>query len=134
MKRANEQVVRPAREVDEGLSRIWSVMNGCIDRGLAQEGELPGGLKVRRRARAIHQQLLRERGTNAVQPHVVADWLSVYAMAVNEENAAAPLVGAVTTLPPANGAAGVVPAVLRYYLDHCAGAEPGRIWEFLISA
>ena len=63
-------------------------MDACIDRGLATDGTLPGGLKVRRRARAIHQALLAERGHNIAQPHTVNDWLSVYAMAVNEENAA----------------------------------------------
>ena len=120
----------PRWEVDEGLSQIWSVMNGCIERGLALEGELPGRLKVKRRARAIHQQLLRERGNNSSQPHVASDWLSVYAMAVNEENAA----GGKVVTAPTNGAAGVVPAVLRYYLDHCTGAEPGKVSDFLLTA
>jgi L-serine dehydratase len=84
---------------------------------------LPGGLRVKRRAKRIHEQLLAERGSNLAQPHTVNDWLSVYAMAVNEENAAG---GRVVT-SPTNGAAGVVPAVLRYYRDHCIGAtEEGR--------
>lgn len=130
MKRENEGTVRPAGDVEQGLQRIWAVMNGCIDRGLAQEGDLPGGLRVRRRARKIHQQLLAERRANSSQPHVASDWLSVYAMAVNEENAA----GGKVVTAPTNGAAGVVPAVLRYYLDHCAGAEPGRISDFLLTA
>jgi L-serine dehydratase len=130
MKRANEEAMRPAWEVDEGLSQIWSVMNGCIERGLALEGELPGRLKVKRRARSIHQQLLRERGNNSSQPHVATDWLSVYAMAVNEENAA----GGKVVTAPTNGAAGVVPAVLRYYLDHCTGAEHGKVSDFLLTA
>jgi L-serine dehydratase len=130
MKRANEEGMRPAWEVDEGLSQIWSVMNGCIERGLALEGELPGRLKVKRRARAIHQQLLRERGNNSSQPHVASDWLSVYAIAVNEENAA----GGKVVTAPTNGAAGVVPAVLRYYLDHCTGAEYGKVSDFLLTA
>ena len=87
MKRRNELAVRSSDELGQGLERIWKVMNGCIERGLAQEGELPGGLRVRRRARKIHQQLLAERQRNLSQPHISSDWLSVYAMAVNEENA-----------------------------------------------
>jgi len=130
MKRENENSVRPAEEVEEGIAAIWSVMNGCIERGLAQEGELPGGLRVRRRARKIYQQLLSEKLTNSSQPHASSDWLSVYAMAVNEENAA----GGKVVTSPTNGAAGVVPAVLRYYLDHCTGADPARIPDFLLTA
>lgn len=130
MKRANEIHLRSADEVDNGLARLWSVMNGCIERGLSQEGELPGGLRVRRRAAKIHRQLEAERQSNRAQPHATSDWLGVYAMAVNEENAAG---GRVVT-SPTNGAAGVVPAVLRYYLDHCVGAEPGRIPDFLLTA
>lgn len=130
MKRANELVVRSAAEVEEKLGDIWAVMNGCIERGLSLDGQLPGSLKVKRRAKAIHQQLLRERGANSSQPHVASDWLSIYAMAVNEENAA----GGKVVTAPTNGAAGVVPAVLRYYLDHCAGAEPAKIGDFLLTA
>ncbi len=87
MKRANETAGGHAT-LDADLDRLWQVMDACIDRGLAADGTLPGGLKVRRRARAIHQALLAERGNNIAQPHTVNDWLSVYAMAVNEENAA----------------------------------------------
>jgi L-serine dehydratase len=130
MKRENEIAVRPAPEVEQGLVRIWAVMNACIDRGLARDGELPGGLRVRRRARKIHQQLLAERLANSSQPHAASDWLSVYAMAVNEENAA----GGQVVTAPTNGAAGVVPAVLRYYLDHCAGADATKVPDFLLTA
>ncbi|GGF24778.1 L-serine ammonia-lyase [Aliidongia dinghuensis] len=130
MKYQNEVAVRPAGEVEQGLERIWAVMTGCIERGLAQEGDLPGGLRVRRRARKIQQQLLAERLANSSQPHAASDWLSVYAMAVNEENAA----GGKVVTAPTNGAAGVVPAVLRYYLDHCTGAQPARIQDFLLTA
>jgi L-serine dehydratase len=129
MKRANETAGGNA-ELDAGLDRLWSVMDACIDRGLASEGTLPGGLNVRRRARAIHQALIAERGSNSSQPHAVNDWLSVYAMAVNEENAAG---GRVVTAPT-NGAAGVVPAVIRYYRDHCVGASHGGIRDFLLTA
>jgi L-serine dehydratase len=87
-------------------------------------------LRVKRRARRIREQLQREHGANVAQPHVMADWLNVYAMAVNEENAA----GGKVVTAPTNGAAGVVPAVARYYLDHCIGADPSRIPEFLLTS
>jgi L-serine dehydratase len=130
MKRENEARLHTHEEVEARVTRIWAVMNNCIERGLALDGELPGGLRVRRRARNIHQQLLAERQTNSGQPHAGSDWLSVYAMAVNEENAA----GGQVVTSPTNGAAGVVPAVLRYYLDHCNGAELARVSDFLLTA
>ena len=129
MKRANETVAH-GETLDERLDAVWAAMEGCIERGLRQEGILPGGLSVRRRARGIHQQLLAEQGRNLEQPHVVNDWLAVYAMAVNEENAAG---GRVVT-SPTNGAAGVVPAVIRYYRDHCQGATHAGIRDFLLVA
>jgi L-serine dehydratase len=130
MKWANETAVLPASQVRQGIDDVWRAMDDCIERGLRMEGELPGGLRVKRRARRIHEQLMAERGSNLAQPHTVNDWLSVYAMAVNEENAAG---GRVVT-SPTNGAAGVVPAVLRYYRDHCIGAtEEGRR-VFLLTA
>jgi L-serine dehydratase len=130
MKRANELVERSPEALEEGLQAIWDAMNGCIERGLMLEGELPGGLKVKRRAKAIRAQLLREWGSNRAQPHTPNEWLSVYAMAVNEENAA----GGKVVTAPTNGAAGVVPAVIRYYLDHCVDASPARVPEFLLTA
>jgi L-serine dehydratase len=130
MKRANELVARRPAEVDEAIAQIWTTMSGCIDRGLTLDGVLPGGLSVRRRAKKILEQLKQESGSNRLQPHVALDWLSVYAMAVNEENAA----GGKVVTAPTNGAAGVVPAVLRYYLDHCVGADPARVPEFLLTA
>lgn len=129
MKRANETVVHGA-DLDGMLDCICKAMDECIERGLAKEGILPGGLKVRRRAKAIHEKLLAERGHNRVQPHQANDWLSVYAMAVNEENAAG---GRVVT-SPTNGAAGAVPAVLRYYRDHCIGTSAEGVREFLLVA
>ena len=130
MKRANELKYRSSAEIDRGIARLWEVMNACIDRGMAGEGILPGGLKVRRRAKGIHQALLAERGLNLTAPHVINDWMSLYAMAVNEENAA----GGQVVTAPTNGAAGVLPAVLRYYLDHVPGAQAARIGEFLLTA
>jgi L-serine dehydratase len=130
MKRANELVVRSAADLDRGISRIWEVMNACIDRGMVATGILPGGLKVRRRARGIHQALLAERGLNLTPPHTINDWMSLYAMAVNEENAA----GGQVVTAPTNGAAGVVPAVIRYYLDHVPGASVAKVGDFLLTA
>ncbi len=109
---------------------LCQAMNDCIDRGLRMDGELPGGLKVKRRARSIHAQLIAERGRNMVQPHAENDWLAVYAMAVNEENAAG---GRVVT-SPTNGAAGVAPAVMRYYRDHCQGASDEGVITYLLTA
>ena len=130
MKRANELILRSRAELEDGMARVWDVMNTCIDRGLATDGTLPGGLKVRRRARGIHQALLAERGMNQPAPHTINDWMSAYAMAVNEENAA----GGQVVTAPTNGAAGVVPAVIRYWLDHVPGASAGRIGEFMLTA
>jgi L-serine dehydratase len=130
IKRANEEMFRPAEEIEAGMARLWEVMNACIDRGLATDGILPGGLKVRRRAKAIHTALLAERGTNQSAPHTINDWMSAYAMAVNEENAA----GGQVVTAPTNGAAGVLPAVIRYWLDHVPGASPGKIGDFLLTA
>ncbi|MDP1669406.1 L-serine ammonia-lyase [Phaeovulum sp.] len=130
MKRANERVFRSEAKIDDGLARIWQVMNACIGRGLAADGILPGGLSVKRRAHAIHQSLLSERGLNLSAPHTINDWMLTYAMAVNEENAA----GGQVVTAPTNGAAGVLPAVIRYWLDHVPGAAPTRVGEFLLTA
>lgn len=130
MKRANELQFRSATDLDAGILRLWQVMNDCISRGMQGEGILPGGLKVRRRAKGIHDALLAERGLNMTAPHTINDWMSLYAMAVNEENAA----GGQVVTAPTNGAAGVVPAVLRYYLDHVPGASVSRVGEFLLTA
>jgi L-serine dehydratase len=130
LKRANELTRRDAAGLERGMARLWEVMNACIERGLATPGILPGGLKVKRRAPAIHAALLAERGRNQTAPHVINDWMSVYAMAVNEENAA----GGQVVTAPTNGASGVIPAVIRYWLDHVPGAVPSRIPEFLLTA
>ncbi len=130
MKRANEVKFRPAADLDRGMERIWQVMNDCINRGIAGDGILPGGLNVRRRAKGIHDALMAERGLNMTPPHTINDWMSLYAMAVNEENAA----GGQVVTAPTNGAAGVVPAVIRYWLDHVPGASSSRVGEFLLTA
>ena len=130
MKRANELKFRSPAELDRGMARIWEVMNACISRGMEGTGILPGGLKVRRRAKGIHDALMAERGLNLVAPHTINDWMSLYAMAVNEENAA----GGQVVTAPTNGAAGVVPAVIRYWLDHVPGASPSKVGDFLLTA
>ena len=130
MKRANELAFRGPVDLDAGMDRIWQVMSDCIDRGIAGTGILPGGLKVRRRAKGIHDALMAERGLNMTSPHTTNDWMSLYAMAVNEENAA----GGQVVTAPTNGAAGVVPAVIRYYLDHVPGASASKIGEFMLTA
>lgn len=130
MKLANELKFRTKAEIDRGIARLWEVMTNCISRGMLGEGILPGGLKVRRRAKGIHDALIAERGLNMTAPHVINDWMSLYAMAVNEENAA----GGQVVTAPTNGAAGVLPAVLRYYLDHVPGASTAKIADFLLTA
>ncbi len=130
MKRANELTHRTAAELEAGMERIWQVMTDCIDRGMLGTGILPGGLKVRRRARGIHEALMAERGLNMTPPHTINDWMSLYAMAVNEENAA----GGQVVTAPTNGAAGVVPAVIRYWLDHVPGASRSQLGDFLLTA
>ena len=130
MKRANETTRISDHALSEGCARLWSTMASCIDRGLATDGVLPGGLSVKRRAKAIHDELLSERGVNLTAPHTINDWMSVYAMAVNEENAA----GGQVVTAPTNGAAGVVPATLRYYLDHVPGASETHVQTFLLTA
>ncbi len=128
--RANEHALRDREAVSAHLARVVDVMMACIDRGLSTDGELPGGLFVRRRAKALKAKLEADHMRNARHPHEIMDWVSLYAIAVNEENASG---GRVVTAPT-NGAAGVVPAVLRYYRDHCAGASHAGMETFLLTA
>lgn len=130
MKRANEVSRGTPESLNAGTRRLWQVMNDCIERGLTSDGTLPGGLNVRRRAKDIHDKLLAERGMNLNAPHTINDWMAVYAMAVNEENAA----GGQVVTAPTNGAAGVLPATLRYYLDHVPGASEAHVEDFLLTA
>jgi L-serine dehydratase len=124
----NESALRSREEVRNGIRHIWSVMQGCIERGMTTEGILPGGLSVRRRAMRLAERL---RAKGSVDPLAPLDWVTVFAMAVNEENAAG---GRVVTAPT-NGAAGVIPAVARYYRDFIPGAdEEGILRYFLTSA
>lgn len=130
MKRANEETVVSREELNERLDQIWDAMNGCIERGLKVDGIMPGGLKVRRRARSIYEKLNAEWRSNRLNPVMANDWLSVYAMAVNEENAAG---GRVVTAPT-NGAAGVVPATVRYFRHFHEDATVDDVRDFLLTA
>lgn len=130
LKRENELHLISAGELDAGIAKIWDVMGRCLDRGLSSEGILPGGLNVKRRAKGIYSALQNERGANFPPPHIINDYISCYAMAVNEENAA----GAQVVTAPTNGAAGVIPATLRYYLDHVPNAGVTDVPDFLLTA
>ncbi len=129
---ANESALRPEQEVRAEILRIWKVMRSCVERGMATDGILPGGLNVRRRAKRLAERLIaRAESGNSGDPLAPLDWVTVYAMAVNEENAAG---GRVVTAPT-NGAAGVVPAVAHYYRRFVGGAdEEGILRYFLTSA
>ena len=128
---ANEDARRPHAETVALIDKFSQTMLACITRGLSQDGELPGGLKVKRRAKGLFEKLEAETIKNSRMPNWHMDYVSAFAIAVNEENA----VGGRIVTAPTNGAAGIVPAVLRYYLDFCPGAnkEGVRIF-FLVSA
>ncbi|MFF8605562.1 L-serine ammonia-lyase [Streptomyces sp. NPDC015346] len=121
----NEKAWRTEEEIRAGLLEIWRVMEGCVSRGMSREGILPGGLKVRRRAAAA--RALRSEGDPAGR---AMEWVTLYAMAVNEENAAG---GRVVTAPT-NGAAGIIPAVLHYYMNFVPGADEDGVVRFLLAA
>ncbi|WP_434381112.1 L-serine ammonia-lyase [Melittangium boletus] len=125
----NEKALRPEAEVRARLVRIWEVMQACVKRGCEREGILPGGLKVRRRAAAIHRKLKGDMRGGA-DPLMAMDWVNLYALAVNEENAAG---GRVVTAPT-NGAAGIVPAVLHYYRRFVPNADDEGAVRFLLAA
>ena len=125
---ANEAAWRPEDETMAGLDAIAQAMNACIDRGLSREGQLPGELKVRRRARSIHQNLIARPQDN--QAETLMDWLNLYAMAVNEENASG---GRVVTAPT-NGAAGIIPALLRQYCSEGSSAVAVKARRYLLTA
>jgi L-serine dehydratase len=125
----NELAARPADEVEAGLDRILEAMDACIERGMRQHGELPGGLNVRRRAAQVRDAILARMERNVADPLAAMDWVNLWAMAVNEENAAG---GRVVTAPT-NGAAGIVPAVLRYYARFHQGSRQGAR-DFLLTA
>ena len=125
---ANELARRDEAEVRDGLLRIWQVMQDCVRAGCAADGVLPGGLKVRRRAKALRETL--ERTGDKADPLYAMEWVTLYALAVNEENAAG---GRVVTAPT-NGAAGIIPAVLHYYTTFVPGASDDGVVAFLLTA
>jgi L-serine dehydratase len=126
----NEKAWRPEAEVRAGLLDIWRVMQECVQRGTLAHGILPGGMRVRRRAAELYRMLVEHPERNLQDPLNVMDWVNVYAIAVNEENAAG---GRVVTAPT-NGAAGIIPAVLHYYARFTPGASDEGIMRFLLAA
>ena len=126
----NEKVWRSEEEIRAGLLRIWDAMQQCVDRGCRQEGVLPGGLKVPRRAPQLFEELRSQPEEAVKDPLTVLDWVNLFALAVNEENAGG---GRVVTAPT-NGAAGIIPAVLRYYRKFTAGADEEGVIRFLLTA
>ena len=127
---ANERVWRPDEDTRKGLGAIWAAMQDCVARGIRHGGVLPGGLKVPRRAPAMYQDLSSRPEAAMKDPLTVLDWVNLYALAVNEENAAG---GRVVTAPT-NGAAGIIPAVLHYYSRFCPGASERGVLDFLLTA
>jgi L-serine dehydratase len=128
--RRNEHHWRDDPQIDSGLLEIWRVMQACVQRGLLTEGVLPGGFKVRRRAARLYRDLQSEPHTALSDPLQVLDWVNLYALAVNEENAAG---GRVVTAPT-NGAAGIIPAVLHYYRRFVLGSTDAGVIDFLLTA
>jgi L-serine dehydratase len=126
----NELTLRSEEEIRSRLLRIWEVMQACVTRGCSTSGILPGGLKVERRAAAMYQRLISRPEAGLTNPLTVLDWVNLYALAVNEENAAG---GRVVTAPT-NGAAGIIPAVLHYYWRFVPGANADGVVRFLLTA
>jgi len=127
---ANEQAWRTPGEIESGLDELWSAMQACVARGIRHEGTLPGGLHVKRRAPALFNELSSQPEAAMRDPLTTLDWVNLYALAVNEENAAG---GRVVTAPT-NGAAGIIPSVLHYYDRFCAGANIAGVRTFLLTA
>jgi len=125
----NETTWRSAEQVHSELLNIWRAMQHCVQRGCEREGVLPGGMQVKRRAAGLYRKLEAE-SVDAVDPMAAMDWVDLYALAVNEENAAG---GRVVTAPT-NGAAGIVPAVMHYHQRFCAGANDDSVVSFLLTA
>ncbi|WP_417660329.1 L-serine ammonia-lyase [Pseudomonas sp.] len=127
---ANEAAWRPEAETRERLLNIWQVMQDCVTAGCNNEGIMPGGLKVKRRAAALYRQLCKNPEANMRDALSVLDWVNLYALAVNEENASG---GRVVTAPT-NGAAGIIPAVMHYYTRFISGANDDGVVRFLLTA
>jgi L-serine dehydratase len=128
--RDNERHWRSDADIDAGLLRIWQVMQDCVKRGCATDGTLPGGFKVKRRAAPLYRDLTANPEAALRDPLQVMDWVNLYALAVNEENAAG---GRVVTAPT-NGAAGIIPAVLHYYTRFVHSSNEAGVIDFLLTA
>jgi L-serine dehydratase len=128
--RRNERAWRSDAEIDAGLLRIWQVMQACVKRGCETGGILPGGYKVKRRAPELYRQLTAPQMAGPSDPLIALDWVNLWALAVNEENAAG---GRVVTAPT-NGAAGIVPSLMHYYSRFVFGANDAGIVDFLLTA
>jgi len=126
----NEAAFRPEEETRTKLDAIWQAMQNCVTRGCSQEGTLPGGLKVKRRAKAIYENLRSKPEAALSDPLTILDWVNLYALAVNEENAAG---GRVVTAPT-NGAAGIIPAVLHYAVRFRHSPHRDGVHRFLLTA
>ncbi|HUH90438.1 MAG TPA: L-serine ammonia-lyase [Lysobacter sp.] len=127
---ANEQVWRTAEQINAGLDELWEAMKSCVERGIRSPGTLPGGLRVGRRAPRLHADLTERPPSDHDDPLTMLDWVNLFALAVNEENAAG---GRVVTAPT-NGAAGIIPAVLHYYDRFIPGANIEGVRTFLLTA
>jgi L-serine dehydratase len=128
--RANERARSSDADIDAGLDEVQAAMYACIDRGMRTDGVLPGGLKVKRRAYQVHQSLMSDADRRIADPLAALDWVNLWALAVNEENAAG---GRIVTAPT-NGAAGIIPAVLQYYMKFVPGANDDGVVTFLLTA
>ena len=126
---ANEKAWRSESEIKVGLRAIWNAMQSCVARGIRQQGTLPGGLHVKRRAPDLHRELSSKPESAVRDPLTTLDWVNLYALAVNEENAAG---GRVVTAPT-NGAAGIIPAVMHYF-DRFVVADENKLFDFLLTA
>lgn len=128
---ANELAWRTEEEIRQGLAQIWQAMRSCVDSGLKQEGVLPGGLNVQRRAARLHRSLLEIGKPNVIGSTLSAmEWVNLFALAVNEENAA----GGRMVTAPTNGAAGIIPAVLQYYMKFCPEAKDSDVVDYFLAA
>lgn len=126
----NETAIRPEQEVKDYLTEVWEVMQSCVTQGCKNDGILPGGLNVKRRAKALYDQLSKEYGKSSDGGLLAMDWVDLYALAVNEENAA----GGKVVTAPTNGAAGIIPAVLHYYRGFIPEFSYQGVREFLLVA
>lgn len=126
----NEKVFRTEKQIKKELLTIWKVMNECINRGVRSEGILPGGLRVKRRAPELYKTFKSKTHSGGYDPLMALDWVNLYALAVNEENAA----GGKVVTAPTNGAAGIIPAVLKYYEKFHPESEEEHVVDFLLTA